>query len=334
MIRKLLCSAIVLAVIASANFAYATPGPGSDAPDLGQVNWLLNAPENDKISELRGDVIIVERWGVNCPPCRALIPHLVQLQTKYGAQGLHIFTFESQNSSEDKIKALMLPQNVNYPVATSGGNAYQTGGGIPHAWVIGVDGKIIWEGNPRNGMDKVVEEELKKVKYPGLGKAEVAKEAVKVAVQYTKGQYTAARKEAKKLAENEKSSDEAKADAQFIAERVTKLAASKLEEAKAAEAAKDYAKALAIYDWIAKNFKGDEEGTAAEAKVKELKADKDVKREMDAQVAFNKIIDSVKKPGTTAVDYAAAAGALKGFVKKFEGTKAASDAEKILSQIK
>jgi len=332
MIRQLLANIVSTIVIAATvNAALAgTPTQGSDAPELGELNWVLNRPDTTSIKDCRGDVVIVERWGVNCGPCVRLIPHLNELQKKYGSAGLHIFAIESQNHTADQIKALMAPMNVVYPVANGGGNAYQTGGGIPHAWVIGVDGKVVFEGNPYNGMDKVVEEEMKKIKYPGLGKADVAKEAAKSAAMFSKGQYAAARKEAKKLAENEKASDEAKADAQFIVERATNAAGGRLALAKKLEGEKDFLGAIENYDWVAKNFKGEEEGNSADARLKELKADKEVKKEIDAQIALNKIIESVKKPNASP-DIKSAIPALKSFAKKFDGTKAAKDAEELIS---
>ena len=44
----------------------------------------------EKISkaELKGKVVVLENWGVNCPPCVASLPHLAELDKKVPRQGL------------------------------------------------------------------------------------------------------------------------------------------------------------------------------------------------------------------------------------------------------
>ncbi|MGP0067307.1 MAG: redoxin domain-containing protein [Isosphaeraceae bacterium] len=43
-----------------------------------------------RLADTRGKVTIVDLWGTWCPPCRAEIPHIVELHQKYKARGLEV----------------------------------------------------------------------------------------------------------------------------------------------------------------------------------------------------------------------------------------------------
>ncbi|MCA8923340.1 MAG: redoxin family protein, partial [Planctomycetes bacterium] len=189
----------------------ATPTVGQEAPEFGSADWVLNAPEETSIAALKGEVVFVEKWGVKCPPCVALIPHVEKLQQTYGARGLHIFAFEAQNHSADEIRAKIAERGgKTYPVSAGGGNGYQGDGSIPVAWLIGVDGTVIWQGNPAAEtakLDRMIEEEVAKVRYPGMGRSEFHPEALKSVKAFMKQDLAGARDEARKLLANEKLSD-------------------------------------------------------------------------------------------------------------------------------
>ncbi len=209
--------------LALSTAAYAvTPAVGEEAPDFNSTNWILNAPESDTISDLRGSVVLVEHWGTRCPPCVAFISHLVKLQKEYGDKGLHIFTFEAQNSSEETIRSLMESKDCNYPVSKGTSGSYRGKGTIPQAWLIGPDGKVLWEGNPGSGnLDKQIKEQLENISFPGLGLIEVHKDLEKAAQAFVDGEFGDAFKKAEK-AKSKAKEDEADLveQAEFIVKRV------------------------------------------------------------------------------------------------------------------
>src|SRR5664279_667848 len=43
-----------------------------------------------KLSDYRGKVVLLDFWATWCAPCRAEIPHFVEMQQKYGSQGFQI----------------------------------------------------------------------------------------------------------------------------------------------------------------------------------------------------------------------------------------------------
>lgn len=316
--------ALALGLAAAATWA-ASPTVGQDAPEIGRATWVLSEPEETSIANLRGEVILVEKWGVKCGPCLALIPHLVDLQADYGGRGLHIFAFEAQGHTPDEIKACMEERGGgSYPVAAGGGASYQTDGGIPHAWLIGVDGKVIWQGNPHDGnLDRLMKEELAKVRYPGLGRLEFSSDVSKVVKSFLKGDLGGAREAAEKIVADEKASAEAKEEAQHIIGKIQAKLDSRRSKAEAAVADRRYADALEIYSWIKGAFAKTEDGDAADELLKTWKKDKDIQREIEAAEALAGLLAQLKSASADAK-----VAALEKFAatKKYEGTKAAEEA--------
>src|SRR5690242_5028426 len=97
-----------------------------------------------KLSDYRGKVVLLDFWATWCEPCRAEIPHFVDLQNKYAAQGLQILGV-SMDDSPDPVPAFVKQFKMNYPVVM--GNAKigeQYGGvlGLPIAFLIDRQGQI------------------------------------------------------------------------------------------------------------------------------------------------------------------------------------------------
>lgn len=320
-------SAAALLLALSGPASAATPKVGDPAPELGTSNWVMNAPKQESIAKLRGEVVFVEKWGVRCPPCVALIPHVEKLQQTYGKRGLHIFAFEAQNHSAEQIKAKVSEKGgKTYPVSAGGGNNYRGDGGIPVAWLIGVEGKVIWQGNPAaetSKLDQLIEQEVAKVRFPGLGKTDFAPEALKAVKLYMGKDFAKARAEARKLAEDEKASAKAREDGAYLVTKVDELAARQLELAQRYQDEGNYLGAYQTLGWFAKHFKGSEEGDTAKEKLKAFKKDKQLKRELKAALALQKLL--AKLQGQPAE---VRARVLEKFAssKKVEGTAAAARA--------
>lgn len=150
--------AIFATFAASALVAFAedkkVPDVSVDQVRFGEV---VNETELDT-SALKGKVVVVERWGVRCPPCLASLPDMAKLARRYDSKGLVVVGQEVQNSSKEDIQEVLKDARVAFPV-TKGGSLPVSSNGIPHVAVFGVDGKLIWHGNPHN---KEFEREVKK----------------------------------------------------------------------------------------------------------------------------------------------------------------------------
>jgi thiol-disulfide isomerase/thioredoxin len=70
------------------------------------------------LSSFQGKVVIVDVWGTWCPPCRAEVPHFVELQKTYGKQGLQIVGINYERSTDPipGIKSFAKEHGINYPL--------------------------------------------------------------------------------------------------------------------------------------------------------------------------------------------------------------------------
>ncbi len=105
--------------------------------------------------DLRGKVVFFEYWGINCPPCRAAMPHLVEMQRKYGSRGLVVIGSHVQLMSP-AVTAYLAENKVNFPIyAQKHVPEAPCPGGIPYSVLIGGDGRVIAEGFPSQLYGKV-----------------------------------------------------------------------------------------------------------------------------------------------------------------------------------
>ncbi|MCC6696684.1 MAG: TlpA family protein disulfide reductase [Candidatus Hydrogenedentes bacterium] len=183
------CLAIVATVFALAGAVKADEEVkelklGDPAPALQLAEWLQGGPI--ALSEGKGTkVYVVEFWATWCPPCRVAIPHLNELYKKYKDQGLEVVAITDEDP--EYVKEFLTEQGPKmvYPVAVDRDQltaiAYMLGvniNTIPHAFVIDSNGKLVWHGNPMNGLEDAVKQHLPKtdrtpsrVKTPGGSEA-------------------------------------------------------------------------------------------------------------------------------------------------------------------
>jgi thiol-disulfide isomerase/thioredoxin len=91
--------------------------------------------------------VVVEFWATWCGPCVAGIPHLNKLHDELGPKGLVLLSFTDQ--SKQGVENFLKGTPMKYVLGCGSELAADYGvGGIPHAFVIGKDGKLVWEGTP------------------------------------------------------------------------------------------------------------------------------------------------------------------------------------------
>jgi peroxiredoxin len=99
-----------------------------------------------KLSDFRGKAVLLNFWATWCEPCKIEMPWFVDLQKKYGPQGLQVVGVAMDDASPKDIAEFAQKMSVNYPVLVgkeSVGNQY---GGIPYlpsTFYISRDGKVV-----------------------------------------------------------------------------------------------------------------------------------------------------------------------------------------------
>ncbi len=107
------------------------------------------------------------------------MPHLARLAEENAKKGLNVLAIT--NESRDtvlkymtQLAAVPLPYTIGY----GGGSGNYPAPGIPQAFLVGADGKVVWQGFPADLNDKFLAEELKKVKVTDEMKAAHAQKSL------------------------------------------------------------------------------------------------------------------------------------------------------------
>src|SRR5436309_105083 len=68
------------------------------------------------LSDYKDKVVVLDLWATWCGPCRAEIPHLVDLNKEYGGKGVEIIglTTESPQSDAERVRDFAKEMNINY----------------------------------------------------------------------------------------------------------------------------------------------------------------------------------------------------------------------------
>src|SRR5580704_13906258 len=121
--------------------AAASAQQGAPAPDFALTD--LNG-QSVNLSSYRGKVVLLDFWATWCVPCREEPPHLVDLQNKYGSQGLQIVGV-SMDDGPEPVRDFYQHFKMNYPVVMGDAKTGELYGGVlglPIAFVVGRDGRI------------------------------------------------------------------------------------------------------------------------------------------------------------------------------------------------
>ncbi len=108
---KTILPGIILAIFAASSLASSTL-EGQSAPDFVLKS---SAGDNLRLSEYRGDVVMINFWATWCGPCRQEMPLLDDLYSRYQRVG---FTLLGVNIDDDSRRAMKMIEElgVNFPV--------------------------------------------------------------------------------------------------------------------------------------------------------------------------------------------------------------------------
>jgi len=124
----LFCAAAIVALSAGAwlraHFMDGPQPPLSEAISKQGAEAILAAHLPDTqghmqtVSQWQGDVLVVNFWATWCTPCREEIPEFIDMQNKFGEQGLTFIGIAIDR--EDKVISYSKEFGINYPVLIGG----------------------------------------------------------------------------------------------------------------------------------------------------------------------------------------------------------------------
>jgi cytochrome c-type biogenesis protein len=148
---------------------------GVPAPDF-ELKVLDAKGKTLKLSDFKGKAVVVNFWATWCEPCKVEMPWLIDLQAKYGPQGLQIVGIAMDDTDEKTIAGFARKMGVNYPIVMGTEKVADLYGGVdgmPTLFFVDRAGNIVDHELGLRGMD-IIEANIKK----SLGGTEASKTAL------------------------------------------------------------------------------------------------------------------------------------------------------------
>lgn len=99
-----------------------------------------------RLSDLRGDVVLVDFWATWCPPCRKALPHLQELHEELGDSGLKVVGIATDQQGAKVVAPFVEENGLTFTVVLTDGKVDRDFGGIrgiPTTFVIDPQGRIV-----------------------------------------------------------------------------------------------------------------------------------------------------------------------------------------------
>jgi len=139
---------------------------GDPAPKLQVAKWVQGEP----VKQFEpGKMYVVEFWATWCGPCRESIPHLNALYQKFKDKGVVVIGQDVSEEDDLGVPAFIkkMGTNMTYRVALDDKSQIKEGAmnttwmeaagqnGIPTAFIVNKQGKVVWIGHPMTMTEKL-----------------------------------------------------------------------------------------------------------------------------------------------------------------------------------
>ena len=109
-------------------------------------------------SDLDGKVVLVDKWGYMCPPCKALLPRMESIWQSFKHKPFILLGSHCQGRNEAEVMALIKENKLSYPIYQNAEiqNAPDSGGRIPFIYVVNHRGKVVFSGRDERAATEAV----------------------------------------------------------------------------------------------------------------------------------------------------------------------------------
>ena len=95
---------------------------------------------------LKGKVVLVDKWGVSCPPCRQSLPHMEELWQKFRSRPFVVIGSHCQGGARERLGSVVAENGLTY-------SNYQAAGiadepiirAIPFFYIVNHEGRIVYQ---------------------------------------------------------------------------------------------------------------------------------------------------------------------------------------------
>jgi peroxiredoxin len=135
---------------------------GEPAAPLVVKEWLKGPPVEVKAGT---NIVVVEIFNSSSLASRASITNLNEVQKRFKGQGVVVVGVSDEPA--DKLKEFVEHEGAKIEYAIAADDQRQTSRkymmparqvGIPYAFVVGKDGRLLWHGHPLHGLDQALDQ--------------------------------------------------------------------------------------------------------------------------------------------------------------------------------
>ena len=133
---------------------------------LTDSNWYSGPKLTEK--DLVGKVVLIDKWGVHCPPCRALLPKVQKVWDSFKNKNFVLIASHCQGRNDAKVAELVKANKLTFPIYEGVGLAANepSARGIPFIYVVDHRGKVVYSGHNSNAAITALTEALVAINLP------------------------------------------------------------------------------------------------------------------------------------------------------------------------
>ena len=224
-------------------------------------------------ADLAGKVVLVDMWGLNCPPCRQLLPQMQKYWSAFSSKGFVLIGSHRQEKKMDELKKLIADNKLTYPIYQRAGIKNEPSSrSLPFMYVVNHRGQVVGQGrNEREIAEALQEAILARNLPPSLCVDVELKKFKPLAKQLMLGKnISAIVKKLEKIAEKSKNSEEA-SEAQALVAAIEEARRAINDDIGVLKQA-DPEKALQLAALYIKTFPKDETAKELKSAMPELRA--------------------------------------------------------------
>ncbi len=134
--------------------ANTSSGENADNPYPPAPEAILQTENKDldgkilKFADYKGKVVLINLWATWCGPCRAEMPHLIEMQEKYKDKGFEVVGLDVDEESVEEINNFAKEMKLNYKLGFADEKTVSAFikltklSGIPQTILINRDGRM------------------------------------------------------------------------------------------------------------------------------------------------------------------------------------------------
>jgi thiol-disulfide isomerase/thioredoxin len=112
-------------------------------------------------ADLVGKVVLVDKWGLNCPPCRALLPQMQKYWSAFASKGFVLIGSHRQEKKMDELKKLIGDNKLTYPIYQGAGIKNEPPShSLPFMYVVNHRGQVVYQGRSEREIAEALQEAI------------------------------------------------------------------------------------------------------------------------------------------------------------------------------